>query len=1286
MGHGAVGLKSAVKLVESALQSDSSYPLLVDQFAAYGPLPSCSGLQDLDYPADPYHVAAPEPGAPMRFRRIPLPAELTEQAARAQALCQLGLFPEIDRAWMVVDSDLYIWRYETGDDFAYFDGLSEAILAVGLVPPQPGVFQSHIHSLLCLATCTEIVILGATIQGGELLLQPEPLFTLPTDGVPTTCIVGSASGRIFLGGGDGSLYEVAYSTGGWWFGSRCRKVNHSSSALSYLMPAFLTLPFFVSDDPIAQVVVDDDRKALYTRSEKGTVQLFDLGVRGDQASRVISLQLNQLVQMASRVAPTMDAENFKVLVHIQVIPPSDSPQAHLMAITQTGVRLYLTTVSHVGPEARPSTLALLHVRLPPGFTPHAPSQRVHGVRTAFCQRGTTVLVASHTTDRDVFWTLASDAYPFQPRFMETSTFGTVDAGVCCLATVKPSRAPRPQCTIAVPGGAAMLSDPPAVVTQHFEGPQKFVLLSRTSCCLYEKPRPVDMLRRLLEDWNTPEQAFRAFFALHGEVQASAICLILACNPTDLQVATRAFQAIIRYGGEAKLTEQASLFPASPVWASTPLPGAQGRPLNSFGSPLGTQQARPHDWRPTALSTPQQPATEVVFSGRHDGCYVYFSRLVRPLWGLNLLSTVKHFNTDMFNSTLSGQDVENYLHAIVSFRRVLEELAGSPTIADASQSRLSSDGPLHIREQQTHRKAQAEAESRERASLRQLSQLVGYTAELLGLWKVLCDHQFRAAPESFPPDQRDQLHNATLRELLVADRQLPGALAAALVRTYLEDNAAAETVSERLRSVCPSLYRVEDALFTRAHEKLLAARAEKNSEERRKLLDEAITLCKKVGPQLPLGTACTLLTSCGHYEGLLDLCLSLAKQVDPQGLALHFYQQGQRPEDERGRQAYAARFEFYKVIRDMLSELRGASDSRANDSTYEAILRLALQSDDETFHVSLYDWLYESGQSARLLDARSRFLEAYLRRRCDAPDLLWQYYARVSNFGAAARVLAELADRPGADADLAKRIEYLLRAILCAKSTQVTNEGTFLYQLEEKRDVAYLQSKVQNALRQRTDLPMASELVARLDAELLDVTRLYGEYADPYDLAECKLAIVCSSGYDKPLLVESLWQSLLEREFLVHTRPDELSQRLTSLAQEYAEFVKFFPLAFLVKFLELRGSQHGGFEPGWILKPFLAARVPISSLRDTYNDLYRGKDPAFTERPLHLLHAIACLIELFLNNWYGTEGRRQLANKCIDDIPGYIIDLQSMAPGDDAVNRLASKFKDLQARLDRHLAS
>ncbi|XP_065281198.2 nuclear pore complex protein Nup155 isoform X2 [Dermacentor albipictus] len=1011
----AQALESTVKLVEHALQSDSSYPLLVDQFAAYGPLPSCSGLQDLDYPADPYCVAAPAPGASSLLRRVPLPAELVEQAAHAQMQCRLGLFPEIGRAWLAVDSDLFVWRYETGDDLAYFDGLSEAILAVGLVHPQPGVFQRQIHSLLCLATCTEIVILGATLQGKELLLLPEPVFTLSADGAPATCVVGSASGRIFLGGRDGCLYEIVYSAGSSWFGSRCRKVNHSSSTLAYLLPAFLSLPFG-EEDPIVQVVVDDGRKALYTRSERGTLQLFDLGVRGDQASRVISLQLHQLVQMASRVAPTVDTDNFRVLVHIQVIPPAESPQAHLVVITQTGVRLYLTTISHGGPEARPSTLALLHVRLPPGFTSHAPPQRVRAVRTALCHRGTTVLVAAHSEDKDVFWTLAADAYPFQPCFMESSTFGPVDAGVCCLAS-------------------------------------------------------------------------------------------------------------------------------------------------------------------------------------------------------------------------------------------------------------------------------AEAASREWASLGQLLQLVKHTAELLGLWKVLCDHQFRAVSAAFPPDLRDQLRNATLRELVLADRQLPAGLAAALVQTYLEDNAAAESVSNRLRSVCPSLYRIEDALFTRAHEKLLAARTERNAEERRRLLDEALTLCKQVGPQLPLGTACGLLTSCGHHAGVIDLSLSIAKQRDPQGLALHFYRQGERPEDERGRQAYGARIECYQAIRDMLSELRATS----NGSSYETLLGLALRSDDETFHASLYDWLCESGQSARLLDVRSPFLEAYLQRRCDAADLLWKYHERVGNYGAAARILAKLADRPGADATLARRLEYLARAIVCVKSThfQVTNaahEGNFLHQLEEKLEVARLQAKVRDALLRRPDLPMATDLAARLDAELVDVTHLYGEYADPYDLAECKLAIVRSSGYDKPLLVESLWQSILEREFHENARPDQLSQRLESLAREYAPSEKFFPLALLVKFLELRGSQHG-FEPGWILGPLLGAHVSISRLRDAYNDLYRGKDPAFAERSLHLLRAIARLIGLFLDGRHveGVE-RRRLANRCLSDIPGYLIDLQSTAVGDEAVVSLIGTFKELQASLENNVAN
>lgn len=82
-----------------------------------------------------------------------------------QCNCIMGLLPEINRAWLVIDSNIYVWNYENGRDLAYFDGLNEVILSAGLVLPKTGVFQDHIQFLLCLATAVEIVILGVSFTG-----------------------------------------------------------------------------------------------------------------------------------------------------------------------------------------------------------------------------------------------------------------------------------------------------------------------------------------------------------------------------------------------------------------------------------------------------------------------------------------------------------------------------------------------------------------------------------------------------------------------------------------------------------------------------------------------------------------------------------------------------------------------------------------------------------------------------------------------------------------------------------------------------------------------------------------------------------------------------------------------------------------------------------------------------------------------------------------------------------------------------------------------------------------
>lgn len=41
-------------------------------------------------------------------------------------------------------------------------------------------------------------------------------------------------------------------------------------------------------------------------------------------------------------------------------------------------------------------------------------------------------------------------------------------------------------------------------------------------------------------------------------------------------------------------------------------------------------------------------------------------------------------------------------------------------------------------------------------------------------------------------------------------------------------------------------------------------------------------------------------------------------------------------------------------------------------------------------------------------------------------------------------------------------------------------------------------------------------------------QLYGEFADHFKLSECKLAIIHCGGHSDPILVQSLWQEIMEK--------------------------------------------------------------------------------------------------------------------------------------------------------------
>ena len=164
------------------------------------------------------------------------------------------------------------------------------------------------------------------------------------------------------------------------------------------------------------MVQDESRHILYTRSEKGSINIDDLGTDGQSMSRVAAINISSIVQSAANIARTVNRSSFKPLVYIAPIESSESTNLHLVAITASGVRLYLSTLNwrsfnEATPSTRPVTLQLVHVRLPPGYAANASPQRSLQVHSALYSHGTTFLASTTVSDNDLVWTLSNSLFP-----------------------------------------------------------------------------------------------------------------------------------------------------------------------------------------------------------------------------------------------------------------------------------------------------------------------------------------------------------------------------------------------------------------------------------------------------------------------------------------------------------------------------------------------------------------------------------------------------------------------------------------------------------------------------------------------------------------------------------------------------------------------------------------------------------------------------------------------------------------------------------------------------------
>merc|ERR1719193_196125 len=1428
------------------MATDSNVASLADKLCGVG-MSSVSGLQDRDYPSSAASgVESTALKQYTRVKRVPLPAELVEHFGHMQCNCSMGIFPQVSRAWLTIDSDIYLWRYEDGGDLAFFDGLGDTILNVSLVTPKQGILQSHIKYLLCLATPVEIVLLGVsftTPQGGpteELHLLPEPLFSLPCEQLVTKSLQGTAKGRIFMGGKDGCLYEFGYQSQEGWFGKKTNKLNHSSGAMSWVMSSLLGL---AEEDPILQIVVDDSRNILYTRSEKGTLTLYDLGSNGEGLEKVVSVSAQKLLEDSSRLAATVETNNLKPIINISSVGSEEDDHIHLIALTGGGSRLYLSTrnPNENNPNARPYCLKLLHVRLPPGFAPSAPPQKPTKVHSGYYKSGLTLLSSSPAEAADVLWLIWNGCLPPGGNtLMESHSVVPVEGHTWAIDEVSSDSR-----LINLYRNSYNGREPPSAVIQHCSSSRQIVVLSAQGALLISALRPVDCLRQLLIECGGPDaEAVKLYFGLQGAEQATATALILATSLAivDRQVADWSARALLLYGGEPKLVfanahhshahHHHQGFPSGPQQQgfsmqpgfTSPTSATTSGFLSSgntsgyaglYQSPAQYQISSPGGYvssppqttfHPNLMSTPapggsnsavgsgyggypsaaaqamqqqqQQmhggggggaslvgsgapgayhPLPELQFSPRHNGLYLFISRLLRPIWTQPLLISTPSGGSDtLAKSVVSGAELEfliAQLHGVRLFmernsnlgfgadhllqqhlqqqqqqqqqqhlhaqhQHLLHHLPGAAPVSAAGeqQKQLTSQ----LQQQRGHQ----DALLREKQSLLLLRQLLVHSLQVLGLWMVVVDHQVDLVINFLSNDNKNLLKQLLLRDIVVSGtgREICSSLVECLIQRYLGDSATTDAISTKLREVCPGLYRAEDAASSKAHELLLAAAQTNKAAERDKMVKDAVTIAKQIAGSLRLEVLVSHLTTVHAYTSVVEICLAAAAKKDPQGLAVHYYTRGDNCDDTTGLAAYNARTDCYRHCINMLKTLLSSSSIVATspsvpkspgpppaaDPTHlapaqasewaEEVFRMMVNSEDEILHASLYQWLIDNQHTDRLLGIQSPYLENYLKRgiaqhpdQLALFDIIWKYYERNGQYFLAAKILDKLSSRHSTELNLHSRVEYLSRAILCVRSGESgansRGAGELLHHLEEKMEVARVHLMV---LEAASNIPAAAGSISRLNSDLLDITTLYQDWAEPYQLWEGKLAILATAGHPDPLLIQTIWTNIIDRELErlentdMQTKKLAISGKIESLGRLYMTSSKYFPLEFLVNKLELISCKEGGGDYIWVPTCLQKIGVDLPRLLDVYNRIYLTKEAVWLTAgdELHILRVLSSILTIFVESpsIVASTDRRQFTVVCQDAVSAYLGELYMKQSQDTAT--MVNRFRDIQSRLDR----
>jgi nuclear pore complex protein Nup155 len=1175
----------------------------------------------------------------------------------------MGLFAEINHAWVAIDNQLYLWDYtHPNPELVGYEEQPNAIVAVKLVKPRAKVFVDAVTHLLVVATTTEIHLIGVACKKGPEGVNSVDLYktgmSVSIKGIRVGCIEGSAkTGRIFFGDGRDTddVYEITYQQGDGWFSSKCNRVNHVRKAIS--LPA-LSFRASAPQEHIVQIAIDDTRNLLYTLSSSSAIRVFHMKTISS-LDLVITRPLATIKTMCGHMVRQTDllyGRNVEI-IGINPIAASEAGQLSLMATTSTGCRIFLSTTSgsfYTDSNAAPTSMQVRHIRFPPPDAQSAgqpSSNQLQPYQTSMAPTTDSKVLIKTVDGRryapgsffcfvekpgepnHLLFASAPDAgkiaRPLEPsqgsRYIENAQFMALggvlqDIGLC---TAPFSAASGP---VGFGNELAVQFDKPV---------DEIAILTHTGIETLRRRRLVDTFASVIKYGGGEEgieAEMRKFVRYYGRPEIAATALAVACGQgadvgpdsrvakiTDTEVTEVARRAFLDHGGKAQLNENSTL----------------------DGSAVDNVRPSP----------------------RHDGIALYISRLVRSIWRSAIIKETKTpIGGPKLECSIGKGKLQDIQRALIDLQEFLE--LNKPRIDGLA-------GPEALG-RVTSKQDEVELQGENRA-LTSLVQLINSITEGISFTLLLFEERMDEILLLLPEDTRSRVRSLTFEGLFAQTegKELAKDLVKALVNRSIAKGSNVESVADSLRRRCGSFCSPDDVIIFKAQESLKkAADTGANTQKGRTFLNDSLRLFEQVAKSLSMENLTSALDqyiSMEFYAGAIKLALKMAQELDRGNRALSWIKDGKPAQDIR-EAAYQARNKCYDLVHKVIVAVdKSCSDKPAvvdgtispsakrRQEAYDVINN----SMDEVFQNHLYDWYLSQGWSDRLLEITSEYVVSYLNRMSledvAHADLLWRYYAHYHNYLDAADVQYKLA-KSGFELSLERRIEYLSRAKANA-STRVPgfselggvrsrqSRQELLRNITDLLDVANIQDDILQKMKSDIRLTgdRRKEVLAKLDGNILSLDELYHDYADQAAYYAICLLIYHAADYRNLPDIRNTWSNLFEQTHNIgvedgHLAPWELvAEETRQIGRRVNRSETVFPVNVLLQMLlqyDVEYYTHGNesssrglglgrtnsrdqnvpqLRPApltWVLDVFISLDVPFEILVATLESIWYAQEMPF----------------------------------------------------------------------------